>query len=325
MLSKADIRNDWQLEEVLSLYEAPFGDVVSRARSVFEQNWNTNKIQISTLCSIKTGNCPENCAYCSQSAFNKTDIKKNPMMKVADVVEAAKKAKQMGATRFCMSASGRKPSKAELDVVCEMIKGVKSLNIETCMTLGMLTLEQARELKKAGLDYYNHNIDTSPDYYKEIITSRTFQDRLDTLENLRKIGIKVCCGGIVGMGERREDRAQMLLVLANLDKHPESVPINAFVPIKGTKLENVPLLDVFEFIRTIAIARIMMPKSYVRLSAGREKMSDEMQAFCFFAGANSIFYGEKLLTVNNPVPERDRALFERLGLESYQIKRRQHV
>ena len=304
----------WSLEDASQLFALPFNNLLYKAHSVHGENFDVNSIQISTLLSIKTGLCPENCSYCPQSVHNNTGVTKEPLMVVEEVVEAAKRAKAAGSTRFCMGAGWRGPKDADLETVCKMVEEVKALGLETCVTLGLLKDHQAERLKESGLDFYNHNIDTSPEYYKEIITTRTFEDRLETLGHVRQSGIKVCCGGILGMGETMEDRLKMLVVLANLPEQPESVPINKLIPIPGTPLENSMPVDSFDFVRTIAIARIMMPKAYVRLSAGRESMSDELQALCFFAGANSIFYGEKLLTAKNPVPEKDNQLLERLGI-----------
>lgn len=272
-------------------------------------------MQISTLLSIKTGGCPENCSYCPQSAHYQTGLQNEPLITVQAVVEAASRAKSAGATRFCMGAAWRGPRDKALTQVCSMIGEVKKLGLETCVTLGLLNDSQAEKLKQAGLDFYNHNIDTAPEFYNKIITTRTFEDRVNTLESVRKSGIKVCCGGIIGLGETNDDRIKMLVFLANLEEPPESVPINRLIKIPGTPLENQDPVDPFDFVRTIALARIMMPNSYVRLSAGRESMSDELQALCFMAGANSIFYGEKLLTTENPIPEKDNRLFKRLGLE----------
>jgi biotin synthase len=309
-------KNNWKKEEILKLFELPFADLIFSATTIHRQNHNPNAVQISTLLSIKTGSCPEDCKYCPQSAHYNTDLKKEPFMEVKEVVSAAIKAKEAGASRFCMGAAWRNLNDRDLDKVCQMVEKVKDLGLETCVTLGMVNGLQTQKLKTAGLDYYNHNIDTSPEYYKEIISTRSFEDRLNTLENVRNAGINVCSGGIVGMGEAREDRSEMLRTLANLPKHPESVPINMLVKVKGTPLENASGVDEFEFIRTIAIARILMPKSYVRLSAGREKMSDQTQALCFLAGANSIFYGDKLLTTGNPEAKKDQELFEKLGIKS---------
>ncbi len=307
-------RHDWTMEEVAALYNMSFIDLVFKAQRIHRQYFNQNHVQISTLLSIKTGTCPEDCAYCPQSGHFKTGLEKQRLMPVEDVINNAKIAKEKGATRFCMGAAWRSAPKKDLPQVLDMIKGVKALGMETCVTLGMLDDEQAGELKEAGLDYYNHNLDTSPEYYKKIITTRTYQDRLDTLDRVRKADIKVCCGGIVGMGEKREDRIKLLVQLSSLEKHPESVPINQLVPVKGTPLGEQAKIDEFEFIRTIAVARIMMPQTKVRLSAGREDMSESMQALCFMAGANSIFYGEKLLTTPNPSADKDAQLFEKLGL-----------
>ena len=308
----------WTLDQAKEIFNLPFNDLIYRAQTVHRAHFPVNKIQISTLLSIKTGSCPENCSYCPQSGYYKTGIKKEALMSMTEVVDAAKRAKEAGATRFCMGAAWRGPKDEDLAKVCTMVSEVKKLGLETCVTLGLLKDQQAEKLKEAGLDFYNHNIDTSEEFYKKIITTRTFQDRIDTLDKVRKAGLKVCCGGIIGMGEDNNDRISMLVILANLDAPPESVPINKLIPIPGTPLANQPEADPFDFIRTIALARILMPTSYVRLSAGREMMSDEMQAFCFLAGANSIFYGEKLLTANNPIPEDDLFLFKRLGLESLQ-------
>lgn len=308
----------WTLESAEKIYNLPFSDLLFEAQSVHRANFSPNTVQISTLISIKTGSCPENCSYCPQSAHYETGLKKEPLMEIQEVVEAAKKAKAAGSTRFCMGAAWRGPRDQDLDVVCEMVSEVKKLGMETCVTLGLLKDHQADALRDAGLDYYNHNIDTSPDHYGKIITTRTFEDRIKTIENVRKSGVKVCCGGILGMGETAKDRLEMLLVLANMEEAPESVPINQLIAIPGTPLADQTSVDPFDFVRTIAVARILMPKSYARLSAGREQMSDELQALCFMAGANSIFYGEKLLTADNPVPEKDLSLFARLGLERLQ-------
>jgi biotin synthase len=309
-------KNNWQKDEILKLFELPFADLMFSAATIHRQNHNPNAVQVSTLLSIKTGSCPEDCKYCPQSAHYNTDLKKEPFMEVQKVVSAAKQAKEAGSSRFCMGAAWRNLNDRDLDKVCQMVKEVKDLGLETCVTLGMVNNEQTQKLKSAGLDYYNHNIDTSPEYYKEIISTRSFEDRLNTLENVRKSGINVCSGGIVGMGEKRSDRAEMLKVLANLPTQPQSVPINMLVKVKGTPLENTQGVDDFEFIRTIAVARILMPKSYVRLSAGREAMSEQTQALCFLAGANSIFYGDKLLTTGNPAAKKDQELFGKLGIKS---------
>lgn len=313
---KTRINNNWQIEEVLKLFDLPFADLIFSAASIHRQNHNPNAVQISTLLSIKTGSCPEDCKYCPQSAHYNTELKKEPFMEVEKVISAAKEAKQAGASRFCMGAAWRNLNDRDLDKVCQMVKEVKNLGMETCVTLGMINAEQSSRLKSAGLDYYNHNIDTSPEYYKEIISTRNFEDRLNTLENVRSAGINVCCGGIVGMGEKRVDRAEMLRTLANLPQQPQSVPINMLVKIKGTPLENAEAIDEFEFIRTIAVARILMPKSFVRLSAGRSEMNNQTQALCFLAGANSIFYGEKLLTTENTEQIKDKELFGKLGIQT---------
>ena len=303
-------------EQAKEIFNRPLNDIMFEAQTIHRKNFAPNKIQISTLLSIKTGGCPENCSYCPQSAHYNTGLKKEPLMPLEQVIEAAKQAKQSGATRFCMGAAWREPKDKDLDIVCEMVKEVKKLGLETCVTLGQLKQRQAEKLKNVGLDYYNHNIDTSEDYYDKIISTRTFQDRIDTLENVREVGIKLCCGGIIGMGEDNDDRIKMLVTLANMETPPESVPINKLIRIPGTPLEGETEVDPFDFVKTIALARILMPSSYIRLSAGREQMSDEMQAFCFLAGANSIFYGEKLLTASNFLPNNDNKLFQRLGLES---------
>lgn len=316
----ATIRNDWQREEVTALFNMPFNDLMFRAQSVHRENFPANEVQISTLLSIKTGGCAEDCAYCPQSAFADAGVKAEKLMKKEAVLAEAQKAKAAGASRFCMGAAWRSPKDRDIENVSEIIKGVKALGMETCATLGMLNAEQAHKLKESGLDYYNHNLDTSENFYGEIITTRTYQDRLDTLANVRDAGMNVCCGGIVGMGEALSDRADLLLTLANLPKHPESVPINLLVQVKGTKLAGREELDQFDFVRTIAVARIMMPQSFVRLSAGREEMNEQTQALCFLAGANSIFYGEKLLTTANPAADKDKALFQKLGLEAMQIE-----
>jgi biotin synthase len=311
---QAEIRHDWTADEVLALFAAPFNDLLFRAHSLHRRHFDANAVQLSTLLSIKTGACPEDCAYCPQSIRYDTGLKNEPLLDIDTVVAAAREAKANGATRFCMGAAWRSPKDRDLDAVEAMVREVKGLGLETCLTLGMLKDTQAQRLKGAGLDYYNHNLDTSEQYYGKIIGTRTYQDRLDTLGHVREAGIKVCCGGIVGMGETGADRAELLRTLANLAQHPESVPINNLVQVKGTPLAGAEALDTLEFVRTIAVARVLMPKSYVRLSAGRSEMSDEMQALCFFAGANSIFYGEKLLTTGNPQNERDRALLQRLGI-----------
>lgn len=315
-----DIRHDWTLEEVNALYNMPFNDLMFKAQTVHRTHFDPNYVQVSTLLSIKTGACPEDCKYCPQSARYDTGLEKERLMEIEKVIQRAKEARATGSTRFCMGAAWRNPRERDMPYVVDMVKQVKSLGLETCMTLGMLTREQAIALKQAGLDYYNHNLDTSPEYYGDIITTRTYQDRLDTLQNVRDAGMHVCSGGIVGMGEKGDDRAGLLIALSNLERHPESVPINMLVKVKGTPLDKVDDLDPFEFIRTIAIARIMMPQSFVRLSAGREAMNEQMQAMCFMAGANSIFYGCKLLTTSNPETHEDVMLFKKLGINSHQTK-----
>ncbi len=309
----------WSFDKGLKTFNLPFAELIYLAQKTHRKQFNPNEIQISTLLSIKTGRCAENCGYCPQSAHHKTGIEQSPLMQIDEVVAAAKRAKDAGSTRFCMGAAWRGPKNTDLQLVCDMIKEVKKLNLETCVTLGLLKDEQAEILKNAGLDFYNHNIDTSKEYYNNVITTRTFEDRLDTLNKVRTAGIKVCCGGILGMGETNEDRIKMLVTLANLQEPPESVPINKLIKIPGTPLANVDNVDPFDFIRTIALARIMMPKAYIRLSAGREQMSDELQSLCFIVGANSIFYGEKLLTASNPLPEKDEALFKKLGLKKLSV------
>jgi len=311
-----DIRHDWTREEVAALFALPFNDLLFRAHSLHRAYFDPNQVQVSTLLSIKTGACPEDCAYCPQSTRYDTGLEVEKLMEVEKVLEQARAAKAAGSTRFCMGAAWRSPKARDMPHVVAMVKGVRDLGMETCMTLGMLTPEQASQLAEAGLDYYNHNLDTSPEFYGDIITTRTYQDRLDTLEHVRNSGMKVCSGGIVGMGEQQSDRAGMLQQLANLPQHPESVPVNMLVRVEGTPLENQDDLDAFEFIRTIAVARIMMPASHVRLSAGREEMNEQMHALAYFAGANSIFYGEKLLTTPNPRANADMALFGRLGINT---------
>ncbi len=307
-------RHDWTLECARALIDLPFMDLMHRAQSVHRLSFNPNEVQMSTLLSIKTGGCQEDCGYCSQSSKFDTGLKATKLMDSETVVALAGEAKQRGASRYCMGAAWRAPKERDMDALCAMIEGVKGAGLETCMTLGMLTAAQARRLNAAGLDYYNHNIDTSEDFYGEIITTRTYQDRLDTLHHVREAGINVCCGGILGLGESRDDRISMLVTLANLPQHPESVPINRLAPMAGTPLENARPVSDLDFVRTIALARLMMPRAVVRLSAGRETMSDEMQALCFLAGANSIFVGEKLLTTSNPDEDKDAALFASLGL-----------
>ena len=312
--NNANARHDWQLDEILQIFALPFNDLIFKAAEIHRKFHDANKVQISTLLSIKTGACPENCKYCPQSAHYNTGLEKESLMDISKILEAAQAAKQAGASRFCMGAAWRNLHDRDVGKICNIIEEVKNTGLETCMTLGMLTDSQSKKLKEAGLDYYNHNIDSSEEFYSEIISTRNFSDRLNTLKNVREAGLNVCSGGIVGMGETRIDRAKMLIILANLPKHPESVPINMLVKIKGTPLENTEDLDQFEFIRTIAVARIMMPQSVVRLSAGRENMNEQVQALCFLAGANSIFYGEKLLTTSNPEMERDHKLFDKLGI-----------
>jgi biotin synthase len=308
------VRSDWSLGEAEAIHGLPFNDLLYHAQRVHRQHFEPNKVQISTLLSIKTGGCPEDCAYCPQSVRYETGLKRDELMEVADVVAAARGAREAGATRFCMGAAYRSPKPRQLAVIKSMIREVSALGLETCATLGMLTREQAVELKSAGLDYYNHNIDTSESFYGEIITTRTYRDRLDTLEAVREAGLNVCCRGLLGKGETAPDRVQMLLTLATLPAHPESVPINQLVQVEGTPLHGRPALDPLDLVRTIATARLLMPKSYVRLSAGRTEMDASVQALCFLAGANSIFYGERLLTTPNPGRSRDQELFERLGL-----------
>ncbi|MDX2112617.1 MAG: biotin synthase BioB [Alphaproteobacteria bacterium] len=309
------IRHDWRAEEVKSLFDLPFNELLFRAASIHRAHFNPSEVQISTLLSIKTGGCPEDCAYCPQSAKYDTGVKAEKLMDEATILSEAKKAKEAGASRFCMGAAWRAPKDRDIEKMESIIRGVKALGLETCATLGMLSKPQAGRLKEAGLDYYNHNLDTSEAFYDKIITTRTYQDRLETLANVREAGMNVCCGGIVGMGEAISDRAEMLRTLANLPEHPESVPINLLVQVEGTPLHGHSAPDGFDFVRMIAVARILMPRSFVRLSAGRESMSEEMQALCFFAGANSIFYGEKLLTTPNPEQDQDKKLFEKLGLK----------
>ncbi|MGC8854072.1 MAG: biotin synthase BioB [Halothiobacillaceae bacterium] len=309
------IRHDWSREEILALFDLPFNDLLHQAQSVHREHFDPNTVQVSTLLSIKTGACPEDCAYCPQSAKYDTGLEKERLLPLDEVVEAAKAARAKGATRFCMGAAWRNPTDKNLETVEAMVRAVKDLGMETCVTLGMLKAEQAQRLKQAGLDYYNHNLDTSPEFYGAIISTRTYKDRLETLQHVREAGLNVCAGGIIGMGESRRDRAGLLQQLANMPKHPESVPINNLVQVEGTPLHGTAKLDPFEFVRTVAVARILMPKSYVRLSAGRTEMSDELQALCFHAGANSIFFGGKLLTTDNPDEDHDAMLFRRLGLK----------
>ncbi len=310
----AEIRTDWRLEDVRALFELPLFELLYQAHGVHRAHFPRNEVQVSTLLSVKTGACPEDCAYCPQSVRHDTGLPVDPLLEVEAVVERARAARAAGATRFCMGAAWRNPKPKQLAVVMDMVRQVRALGLETCATLGMLTAEQAEALREAGLDYYNHNLDTSEAFYPEIITTRTYADRLETLQHVRDAGMKVCCGGILGMGETREDRVALLHTLATLPAHPESVPINQLVRVPGTPLEGAAPLDPFEFIRTIAVARVLMPGSHLRLSAGRTDMSEEMQALAFFAGANSVFYGEKLLTTPNPDADGDMALFQRLGL-----------
>ena len=310
-----EVRTDWVLDEVRSLFDLPFNDLLFKAQNIHRVWFNPNKVQMSTLLSIKTGGCPEDCGYCSQSVKFETGLDASALMKVEEVLKAARQAKDGGATRFCMGAAWRNPKDRDMDAICAMIAGIKSLGMESCATLGMLTAQQAAELKAAGLDYYNHNIDTSRRYYKEIISTRTMDDRIETLDYVRSAGLNICCGGIVGMGESRADRIDMLHALATMPSHPQSVPINMLVRVEGTPLGGSNNLDSFDFVKTIAVARILMPKSVVRLSAGRENMNEEFQALCFAAGANSIFIGEELLTTPNPKLAQDRDMFARLGIE----------
>ncbi|NOX09928.1 MAG: biotin synthase BioB [Gammaproteobacteria bacterium] len=314
------LRHDWAVEEIEALFELPFNDLLYQAHVVHRQNFDVNEIQMSALLSIKTGACPEDCSYCPQSAHHHkdTELEVERLMVVDKVLEAARQAKDNGASRFCMGAAWRNPKEKDFVQVLAMVEGVKALGMEACATLGMLDADQAQRLQDVGLDYYNHNLDTSPEFYGEVITTRTYQDRLDTLEHVRDAGMRVCAGGIIGMGEGRKDRAGLLQALANMERHPESVPINNLVQVEGTPLVGVDKTDPLEFIRMIAVARILMPRSHVRLSAGRHEMSDEMQAMCFFAGANSIFYGERLLTTDNAAATDDRALLDRLGMRVQQ-------
>ena len=313
-----EIRHDWTRREVEALFALPFNDLLFEAQSIHRRYFDPNQVQVSTLLSIKTGACPEDCAYCPQSTRYETGLEVEKLMEVEKVLEQARAARETGATRFCMGAAWRCPKPRDMPHVVAMVKGVRELGLESCMTLGMLTQDQANQLADAGLDYYNHNLDTSPEFYGDVITTRTYQDRLETLDHVRDAGMKVCSGGIVGMGEEQSDRAGLLQQLANLPQHPESVPVNMLVRVEGTPLAEEEDLDPFEFIRTIAVARIMMPASHVRLSAGREEMNEQMHALAYFAGANSIFYGEKLLTTPNPRANKDMALFSRLGIEPEQ-------
>jgi biotin synthase len=310
----ATLRHDWQNHEIETLFDQPFNDLLFQAQNVHRHHFDPNAVQVSTLLSIKTGACPEDCKYCSQSGHYNTGLEKEKLLEVEKVLSEAQAARDGGATRFCMGAAWKHPSAKDFPYVLEMVKGVRALGLETCMTLGQLSREQTAALAEAGLDYYNHNIDTSRDYYNHIITTRSFDERLDTLAHVRDAGIKVCSGGIVGMGESKQDRIGFLRELANLPRHPDSVPINNLVKIKGTPLEDAADIDPFDFVRMIAVARILMPRSHVRLSAGREQMNEQLQALCFFAGANSIFYGDRLLTTSNPLESQDMALFARLGI-----------
>ncbi len=306
----------WTIDSVTALYEQPFNDLLYAAHTTHLLHHPANTLQLATLLSIKTGACPEDCGYCSQSGHHKTHVEKEKLMNVEQVLASARAAQEGGATRFCMGAAWRCPPEKVMPELAAMIAGVKAMGLETCMTLGMLSSEQALELKEAGLDYYNHNIDTSPSYYEKVVTTRKFSDRLETLDNVRNAGINVCCGGILGLGETRADRIEFLLTLANLEEPPESVPINRLIPVEGTPLGNKPQVEGIELVRTIATARLLMPKSAIRLTAGRTEMSDELQALCFFAGANSVFIGDKLLTEENPQREKDKLLFQKLGLSA---------
>lgn len=312
--TETSIRHDWTREEVRALLDTPLNDLLFRAHTLHRQHFNPNEVQLSTLLNIKSGGCPEDCAYCPQSAKFETEVEASKLLDKQTVMAAAQKAKDNGATRFCMGAAWRSPKDRDIDKVAELIGVVKDLGMESCVTLGMLNAKQANRLNEAGLDYYNHNLDTSEEYYPEIITTRTYQDRLDTLSHVRNAGINVCCGGIIGLGEGDDDRADLICTLANLPKHPESVPINLLVQVEGTALSGVEEVEALEMVRMVATTRIAMPASYVRLSAGRESMTDEAQALCFFAGANSIFYGEELLTTSNPIADADKALFAKLGI-----------
>lgn len=313
-------RTDWSREEIAALFKLPFNDLLFLAQSIHRENFDPNEVQVSTLLSIKTGACPEDCAYCPQSTRFDTGLSVEELMEVENVIEQATRAREAGATRFCMGAAWRSPKDRDLPALCAMIEGVKALGMESCMTLGMLTDSQAQALADSGLDYYNHNLDTSPEYYGDIISTRTYEDRLNTLQRVREAGMKVCAGGIVGMGEDEDDRIGLLQQLASLPEHPESVPINMLVRVQGTPLADTDALDPFEFVRTIAVARILMPRSHVRLSAGREDMNEQTQALAFLAGANSIFYGEKLLTTANPKANTDLKLFEKLGVRPQEVQ-----
>lgn len=312
------MRNDWTFKEAKQIFNLPLLELLYKAQTIHRKYFDPNKIQISMLLNIKTGNCPENCGYCSQSSHYKTDLQKEPLVDIDTLVSEAKKAKELGSTRFCMGAAWRSPLDKDLKIVCQMIEEVKKLGLETCVTLGFLKEHQIAMLKKAGLDFYNHNMNTSPEFYEHIATTHTFDDRLATLKAVRKFGIKLCSGGIIGLGETIDDRISMLLLLATLEEQPESVPINRFVKVAGTPLNPQSDIDPFDFVRIIALTRILMPKSYIRLAAGREQMSDELQTLCFMGGANSIFYGGRLLTTDGPQPEQDDLLFQKIGLEKVQ-------
>jgi len=318
-LSDSVLRHDWSKQEISTLFELPFNDLLFQAQCIHRKNFDPNQVQVSTLLSIKTGACPEDCGYCSQSSKNDAQVERERLLPLDEVIIKAQQAKDNGASRFCMGAAWRNPTDKNLEKVIDMITAVKDIGMETCVTLGMLTEKQSQRLKDAGLDYYNHNLDTSPEHYGDIITTRTYQDRLDTLEHVRAANINVCSGGILGLGEKRSDRVSLLQQLANLPQHPDSVPINMLVQVEGTPLHGVDELEPLEFIRTIATARIIMPESVVRLSAGRTEMSDETQALCFLAGANSIFYGDKLLTTDNPDESHDQQLFNKLGLNTKNV------
>jgi len=309
------MNKQWTLEEAKEIFEMPFMDLIYKAQIVHRQHFNPNKIQMGKLLNVKTGACPENCSYCPQSIHNNTGLKVEQLMKLEDVITKAKEAKEVGATRFCIGAAWRSPTDRNLDKICEMVKEIKKLGLESCVTLGLLKDNQAEKLKEAGVDFYNHNIDTSEEYYDKIITTRNFEDRLNTLEKVRTAGLKICCGGIIGMGETNEDRISMLVTLANLESPPESVPINRLIKTPGLPLENQPEADYIDFVRVIALARILMPNSYVRLTAGRKDMPDEVQALCFLAGANSIFHGDKYLVLPNMPPKESEILLNKLGLE----------
>jgi biotin synthase len=309
-------RHDWQIAEISALFSLPFNELIFTAQSIHRQHFDPNHIQLSTLLNIKTGKCSEDCGYCAQSVRFNTHLTEEDLLEPLDVERAAQHAKNAGATRFCMGAAWRSPKPKDFTKVLEIVQRVKATGLEACMTLGMLSNSQADQLKAAGLDYYNHNLDTSPDYYQEIVSTHSYQDRLNTLKKVHQAGIKICCGGIIGMGETREDRLKFLLTLANLPAHPDSVPLNQYIPIAGTPLANSQPIDIFEIVRCIAVARILMPHSYIRLAAGRTGMDDALQALCFLAGANSVFYGDKLLTTENPTVEQDMQLFNRLGLHT---------